>query len=105
MRSIALPALLAGTLAAGAALAPAAAAAQYRERDRLEVFGPDDRGWFEERERYGHRQYERGYRLGREDERRAYGERDRRGAYGREEGYRYYGERDRGWFSGDGLLD
>jgi hypothetical protein len=60
MRSIALPALLAGILVAGAALASAPAAAQYRDGDRLEVFGPGDRGWFEGRERYGRGQYERG---------------------------------------------
>ena len=107
MRHIALPALLTGLLAAGVALAPAPAVAQSYDRDRAEVFGRGDRGWFEDRERYARDQYERGYRTGRDDERRASEERVRRGSYGRGEGYRSYGarERDRGWFSGDGLFD
>lgn len=52
--------------------------------DRLEVFGQGQRGWFEQQERDA---YDRGYRAGREDERRNRLE--------------VFGEGRRGWFEGD----
>ena len=139
LRKIIGPAALAGLLALGGALAPAPAAAQSYDREshgrdraemfgrgdrgwfegRPEVFGQGRRGWFEERDRYARDQYERGYRRGRDDERNRYANEERnrqgrdQGGYGRG-GYggRNYGsgygerrERDEGWFSGDGLFD
>jgi hypothetical protein len=72
MRKSLLPALAAGVLAAAVAAAPAPAEAQDRE-------AYERRGWFE---------FDRGYRQGQADERRAYrGDRDAvRDAY--ERGYR-----------------
>jgi tetratricopeptide (TPR) repeat protein len=55
----------------GAAAVGLPAPAMAQDRDRLEVFGPGERGWFEDRDSYLRGQYERGYRMGREDERRA----------------------------------
>lgn len=87
VHTFALPAVFAGLLVAGATLAPSPAAAQSYERDRadmfgrndrLEVFGEGRRGWFEERDRRGREEFERGYRMGRDDERRR-GERHRSG--------------------------
>lgn len=98
--------IIAGLALAGAALltaAPAAAQGFFRDDDRS-YYGSDrgyrsDRERFErDRDRYGRDQYERGYRMGREDERR----------HGRG-GYRRGYEREDGLFSGglfgrDGLF-
>lgn len=86
--------MFAGFLAIGAAFASPPAAAQSYERDRTDMFGRNDRlevfgegwrGWFEDRERHGREEFERGYRLGRDDERRR--DERHRSSYG-------YGDRD-----------
>ena len=63
--------MLAATAAVTASLAVTSmpAAARSEDRDRLEVFGPGERGRIEERGGSTREQFERGYRVGRDDER------------------------------------
>lgn len=111
MHKFAIPAVFAGLLAAGMALAPAPAAAQSYERDRTDMFGRNDRlemfgegrrGWFEDRERGGRDEFERGYRLGRDDER---GRNERHRTSRSDRGRHDSREREDGWFSGDRRSD